>query len=134
MATHTFLFEADSYRGIVIPIFGYHYAQKPVLRWVSFCSVPDSAFTFYVILVILQIVNIYLYSILHLYITMTRYQFAAILNREDPYYVARCAELGVVSQGGTVESALANLREAVELYYVEDIPQRKGERLWQKTA
>ena len=55
---------------------------------------------------------------------MNRYQFTAILIKEDPYYIARCAELGVVSQGETVESALANLREAMELY-IEDIPQEE---------
>ena len=52
---------------------------------------------------------------------MNRYQFTAVLTHEDPYYVALCVELGVVSQGETVESALANLREAVELY-TEDMP------------
>jgi len=55
---------------------------------------------------------------------MNRYQFTALLIREEPYYVARCVELGVVSQGETVESALANLREAVELF-IEDIPQEE---------
>jgi len=30
--------------------------------------------------------------------------------------VAHCVELGVVSQGKTIEEAKANLKEAVELY------------------
>ena len=34
-------------------------------------------------------------------------------------YVAVCPELDVVSQGSTVESALDNLKEAVELFIEE---------------
>jgi predicted RNase H-like HicB family nuclease len=44
------------------------------------------------------------------------YRFAAVISREDEFYVARCPELGVTSQGKDVESACANLREAIELY------------------
>lgn len=35
---------------------------------------------------------------------------------EGKYYVAYCAELGVTSQGETLEEAEKNLREAIELY------------------
>ena len=42
--------------------------------------------------------------------------FAAVIHREDELYVATCPELGTVSQGATIEDALANLREATELY------------------
>lgn len=52
------------------------------------------------------------------------YKFTTIINKENKWYVARCVELGVVSQGKTVESAQANLREAVELY-LEDMPKAK---------
>ncbi len=44
------------------------------------------------------------------------YRFAALITKEDDWYVARCPDLGVTSQGETVESARANLQEAVELY------------------
>lgn len=44
------------------------------------------------------------------------YHFAAIFNKEGKWYVARCLELGVVSQGKTIEEAKTNLGEAVELY------------------
>lgn len=40
----------------------------------------------------------------------------AFLEREDDMFVALCPELDVVSQGRTVEKALANLKEAVELF------------------
>ena len=47
--------------------------------------------------------------------------FTAILHKEDELYVANCPEVGTVSQGPTVEEALANLREATELY-LEEFP------------
>lgn len=43
-------------------------------------------------------------------------QFTAVLERERDMYVALCPELDVASQGRTVEKAVANLREAVELF------------------
>ena len=43
-------------------------------------------------------------------------RFTAVINKEEDWYVAYCVELGVVSQGKTIEEARANLKEAVELY------------------
>lgn len=43
--------------------------------------------------------------------------FTAIIEREDDAYVARCPELDIASQGGSVEDALSNLREAVDLFF-----------------
>ena len=40
--------------------------------------------------------------------------FTAAVHQEDDWYVARCLELDVASQGETLDTALANLREAVE--------------------
>jgi predicted RNase H-like HicB family nuclease len=45
--------------------------------------------------------------------------FTAVLHKEDGLYVADCPEVGTVSQGYTVEEALANLKEATELYLEE---------------
>ncbi len=45
--------------------------------------------------------------------------FSAVLHQEDDLYVAECPEVGTVSQGHTVEEALANLKEATELYLEE---------------
>jgi predicted RNase H-like HicB family nuclease len=42
--------------------------------------------------------------------------FAAILEKEEDMYIARCPEVGTVSQGKTIDEALANLKEATELY------------------
>lgn len=45
----------------------------------------------------------------------------AILYWEEDIYVAECPEVGTASQGETVEEALANLKEATELY-LEEFP------------
>lgn len=47
---------------------------------------------------------------------MTRTLTATIWREEDGY-VSLCSELDIASQGGTVEEARANLREAVELLF-----------------
>jgi len=44
-------------------------------------------------------------------------RFTAAVTHEDPWYVARCLEIEVTSQGATAEDALANLKEALELYF-----------------
>lgn len=44
-------------------------------------------------------------------------QFAATVWREKDWYVSRCLELDIASQGETEEEALANLKEALELYF-----------------
>ncbi len=44
------------------------------------------------------------------------YKFTTIIKQEGKWYVAHCVELGVVSQGKTIEQAQKNLKEAVELY------------------
>ena len=48
-------------------------------------------------------------------------RLTAALTHEGNVYVARCLEIEVASQGETVEEALANLREALELRF-EDEP------------
>jgi predicted RNase H-like HicB family nuclease len=47
--------------------------------------------------------------------------FTAVLRKEEDLYVAECPEVGTVSQGYTVEEAVANLKEATELY-LEEFP------------
>jgi len=51
--------------------------------------------------------------------------FTAVIHKEDDLYVADCPEVGTVSQGHTVEEAVANLKEATELY-LEEFSMRKG--------
>jgi predicted RNase H-like HicB family nuclease len=52
-------------------------------------------------------------------------QLTAAVTHEPPWYVARCLEVEVTSQGESVDEALANLREALELYF-EDTPLPEG--------
>ena len=47
--------------------------------------------------------------------------FTALIHWEEGWYVADCPEVGTVSQGKTVEEAVANLKEATELY-LEEFP------------
>jgi len=58
-------------------------------------------------------------------------KFTAVITKEKKWYVAHCVELGVVTQGKTIEEAQTNLKEAVELYLesfgTEDLPESIGE-------
>lgn len=53
------------------------------------------------------------------------YKSTAIIQKEGKWFVARSLELGVTTQGRTIEQAKKNLKEAVELY-LEDMPGRKS--------
>lgn len=53
--------------------------------------------------------------------------FTAVLHKEEDMYVAECPEAGTVSQGKTVEEAVANLKEATELY-VGEFPIKEEEK------
>ncbi|MGN1327089.1 MAG: type II toxin-antitoxin system HicB family antitoxin [Clostridia bacterium] len=43
-------------------------------------------------------------------------KYNIIVQKEEEWYVAKCIENSVASQGKTIDEALANLREALELY------------------
>ena len=62
---------------------------------------------------------------------MTTHRFTAVITKEEKWYVAHCIELGVVSQGKTIEDAQANLKEAAQVYLEsfegEDLPLPTGE-------
>ena len=59
---------------------------------------------------------------------------SVLITKEKNWYVARCPELDVTSQGKTIEKAKENLREAVELYIqsfgLDDMPKSKSEPIW----
>ncbi|BFU89262.1 MAG: hypothetical protein NTAFB01_04490 [Nitrospira sp.] len=48
---------------------------------------------------------------------MASRSYTAIVEKEGTGYVVLCPEFDVASQGDTVESATANLKEAVELFF-----------------
>ncbi len=43
-----------------------------------------------------------------------------VIQKDDKWYVAKCIENGVASQGKTIDEALNNLREAIALYYEDN--------------
>lgn len=47
-------------------------------------------------------------------------RLTAAITHEGRWQVARCLEVEVASQGESVEEALANLREALELYFEDE--------------
>jgi len=55
---------------------------------------------------------------------MIHYKSTAIIQKEGKWFVARSLELGVTTQGRTIEKAKDNLQEAIELY-LEDMPANK---------
>ena len=46
--------------------------------------------------------------------TIRNMKFTVAVTHEAPWYVARCLDVDVVSQGETVDDAVANLEEAPE--------------------
>jgi predicted RNase H-like HicB family nuclease len=48
--------------------------------------------------------------------------FTASVWQEDDLFVAQCLEVDVASQGESEAEALANLREALELYFEPPAP------------
>ena len=42
------------------------------------------------------------------------------IEQEEEWFVATCLENNVVSQGKTVNDAVANLKEAIALYYEDE--------------
>jgi predicted RNase H-like HicB family nuclease len=55
---------------------------------------------------------------------MTTQTLTAALHKEEDMNVTQCPEVGTVSQGSSIEEALANLKEATEVY-LEEFPMPK---------
>lgn len=53
---------------------------------------------------------------------MAKLNYHALIWKEGKWYVSRCLELAVASQGKTRKEAAANLQEAVELYLEDEKP------------
>ena len=49
-------------------------------------------------------------------------KYNVVIQKEDDWYVAKCLDNNVASQGKTIEEALANLKEAIELYNETEEP------------
>ena len=49
-------------------------------------------------------------------------KFNVIIQKEENWYVAKCIDNSVASQGKTIEEAMANLKEALELFVQNEEP------------
>jgi predicted RNase H-like HicB family nuclease len=56
-------------------------------------------------------------------------RLTAIIGREGDGYVALCPELDIASQGDSIASARANLREALGLFFEAAPPEEVARRL-----
>lgn len=52
---------------------------------------------------------------------MIKAKFTIVVQKEENWYVATCLENNIASQGKSIEEAMDNIKEALELYY-EDMP------------
>lgn len=49
-------------------------------------------------------------------------KYNVIIEQEENWYVAKCIDNNIASQGKTIEEALKNLKEAIELYLENEEP------------
>lgn len=51
-----------------------------------------------------------------------RIKYNVIIQKEENWYVAKCLDNNIASQGKTIEEAMGNLKEALELYMQDEKP------------
>lgn len=56
-------------------------------------------------------------------------KYNVIIQKEENWYVAKCLDNNVASQGKTIEESLKNLKEAIELYNENEEPVKPKEIL-----
>ena len=66
-----------------------------------------------------------------------KYFVEIVINKEklsdgSPIFVAHCSTLGITSQGSNTDEAMANIKEAIELY-LEEQPERYEELCSEET-
>ncbi len=50
------------------------------------------------------------------------FKFTVFVQKDNDWYVAKCLENNIASQGKSIEEAMSNLKEAVELFYEDEKP------------
>jgi predicted RNase H-like HicB family nuclease len=60
-------------------------------------------------------------------------KITVIVQKEENWYVAKCLENSVASQGKSIEEALNNLKEAIELYYEDEKPEIEEKQVFLTT-
>ena len=56
-------------------------------------------------------------------------KYNVVVQKEEKWYVAKCLDNNVASQGKTIEEALDNLKEALELYTQSEEAERPKQML-----
>lgn len=54
-------------------------------------------------------------------------KYNVIIQKEENWYVSKCIDNNIASQGKTIEEALENLKEALELYAQNEKPEQPKE-------
>ncbi len=54
-------------------------------------------------------------------------KYNVMIQKEEDWYVAKCLDNSVASQGKTIEEALKNLKEAIELFNETEEPVKPKE-------
>lgn len=49
-------------------------------------------------------------------------RYNVVIQKEENWFVAKCLDNNIASQGKTIEEAIKNLKEAIELYYENEEP------------
>lgn len=56
-----------------------------------------------------------------------------LIEKEDNWFVATSVETGVASQGKSINEAMDNLREALELYFEDNTPTEINKQIFVTT-
>lgn len=54
-------------------------------------------------------------------------RYNVMIQKEENWYVAKCIDNNVASQGKTIEEAMQNLKEALKLYTQDEKPEQPKE-------
>ncbi|MCI8411428.1 MAG: type II toxin-antitoxin system HicB family antitoxin [Clostridia bacterium] len=54
-------------------------------------------------------------------------KYNVMIQKEENWYVAKCIDNNVASQGKTIEEAMQNLKEALKLYTQDEKPEQPKE-------
>ena len=54
-------------------------------------------------------------------------KYNVIIQKEENWYVAKCLDNNIASKGKTIEEAMKNLKEALELYMQDEEPVKPKE-------
>ena len=49
-------------------------------------------------------------------------KYNVMISKEESWYIAKCLDNNVASQGKTIEEAMQNLKEALELFFLFFLP------------